>query len=90
MNQNGGVDFGEVMEESKEANFKSFKELKKEQRNQIRKDVQKIKDEYGSEAYFCGSSCSECDAQNHVKSELNESFKSKVNSQNDLEESKEE
>ena len=29
-------------------------------------------DEYGSEAYFCGSSCSECDSHNHQESDFNE------------------
>lgn len=68
----------------------SFKEKKRQQRRHIKKEIQRIKDEYGSEAYFCGSSCSECDTLNHKESEHAELFDFKKNSQVDPEENKEE
>ena len=51
---------------------KMHKKARKEQRKLINKEIQKMYDEYGSEAYFCGSSCSECDSHNHQESEYNE------------------
>ena len=59
-------------EETKVMQVREVRNQEKKDRKHLKMQKQAILDEYGSEAYFCGSSCSECDSQNHRDSEIYE------------------